>query len=153
VNTLFRMCVLKHSSWMNPLALRPENALIRLDFSHYKKCFIPKAARSPHVYSARPGPRFRITSHYANSLSSRFLLAFCNSFARSIFSRMSFLKSCSDSVCCAIQSFCSLTLESIFSLRKTKNPRVFNPRVLLKFANVSLTLHRVLQGPRTRCAI
>ena len=29
INTLFRMCVLKHSTWMNPLALRPENALIR----------------------------------------------------------------------------------------------------------------------------
>jgi len=26
------MCVLKHSSWMNPLALRPENDLIRYDF-------------------------------------------------------------------------------------------------------------------------
>jgi len=33
-NTLFRMCVLKHSSWMNPLALRPENALIRYHFTH-----------------------------------------------------------------------------------------------------------------------
>jgi hypothetical protein len=44
-NTLFRMCVLKHSSWMNPLALRPVNALIRLDFSLHTRRFIPKAAR------------------------------------------------------------------------------------------------------------
>ena len=28
----WRMCVLKHSTWMNPLALRPENALIRNHF-------------------------------------------------------------------------------------------------------------------------
>ena len=27
-------CVLKHSTWMNPLAQRPENALIRCNFSH-----------------------------------------------------------------------------------------------------------------------
>jgi len=32
-NTLFRMCVLKHSSWMNPrVSLRIENALIRANF-------------------------------------------------------------------------------------------------------------------------
>ena len=45
VNALLRMRVLKHSSWMNPLALRPENALIRCDFSLHKRSFIPQAAR------------------------------------------------------------------------------------------------------------
>ena len=32
VNTLLEMCVSKHSSWMNPLALQPENASIRTNF-------------------------------------------------------------------------------------------------------------------------
>jgi hypothetical protein len=29
---------------MNPLALRPENALIRCNFSHHTRCFILQAA-------------------------------------------------------------------------------------------------------------
>ena len=58
LNTLFGMCVLKHSSWMNPLALRPENALIRTDFSSHTRDSILVAARLLRVLSAEPGPRF-----------------------------------------------------------------------------------------------
>jgi hypothetical protein len=54
------MCVLKHSTWMNPLALRPENALIRTNFSSHTRDFILVAARLPHVYSAGCGPRYHI---------------------------------------------------------------------------------------------
>jgi hypothetical protein len=52
------MRVLKHSTWMNPLALRPENALIRSNFSSHKRESILVAARLLHVLSAEPGPRF-----------------------------------------------------------------------------------------------
>jgi 16S rRNA G1207 methylase RsmC len=40
-----RMCVSKHSTWMNPrVSLRIENASIRCDFLFYKKNSIPQAA-------------------------------------------------------------------------------------------------------------
>jgi hypothetical protein len=43
--------------------------LIRCDFSHYKKCFIPQAARSLHVLSAELGPRF--PTHFVLSVHSK----------------------------------------------------------------------------------
>jgi hypothetical protein len=52
------MCVSKHSSWMNPLALQPENASIRSNFSSHKRESILVAARLLRVLSAEPGPRF-----------------------------------------------------------------------------------------------
>jgi len=36
------MCVSKHSTWMNPLALRPENASIRSVFFVYKNTSHPR---------------------------------------------------------------------------------------------------------------
>ena len=55
-NTLFPMCVLKHSSWMNPrVSLRIENALIRCDLSLHKRSFIPQAARFP-MFQVRGEP-------------------------------------------------------------------------------------------------
>jgi hypothetical protein len=40
-----RMCVSKHSSWMNPhVSWRIENALIRCNFSSHKRDFILQAA-------------------------------------------------------------------------------------------------------------
>jgi len=67
--------------------------------------------------------------------ASRFLTALSYAFARSNFSAIIFRKSCLVSVCCRINSasFCFLISKSIFKSYKTKNPRVFNPRVLLKF--------------------
>jgi len=41
------MRVLKHSTWMNPLALQPENALIQTNFSSRTRDSILVAARLP----------------------------------------------------------------------------------------------------------
>ena len=59
VITLRNVCIKMLSSMiLDAVAGRMKNTLIRLDFSHYKKCFIPKAARLPYVLSAGRGPRF-----------------------------------------------------------------------------------------------
>jgi len=56
------------------VTFRLENALIRLDFSHYKKCFIPKAAHSP-MFKVQARISFPIT-HYLSTtqLCSCFLI-------------------------------------------------------------------------------
>jgi hypothetical protein len=56
------------ASWLDPVKVETlydfPTCFIRCNFSHYKKCFILQAARSPHVYSAGPSPRYWYTSHF-----------------------------------------------------------------------------------------
>jgi hypothetical protein len=56
-------CVLKHSTWMNPLALRPENALIRYHFFIHTRIIHPVGRPFAPCFECGARTSFPVYSH------------------------------------------------------------------------------------------
>jgi hypothetical protein len=133
------MCVLKHSTWMNPLALRPENALIRYHFFIHTRIIHPVGRPFATSLGVLRGPRFHFFAPCFAVLSST------SHFVCDQFFKLFWTNSMLSSKLCFFNTFTYVCFFHL-SLRKTKNPRVFNPRVL-EVCCVNLCVTRQSSGP------
>jgi hypothetical protein len=72
--TVHPKCVIKHSSWMNPLALRPENALLQTVFTIGVFATDFSSPLPPSLYRLFIVPgRSRCAVHFSRSLKQKTL--------------------------------------------------------------------------------